>query len=207
MVQEDRSRILVLEGVGFFFSCGHGYIKAVEADPCGGTVETRLICPRCYHEECLCCGGCFTGRWLDFCALCQRFWNFEAWVDYAIANSSSKIRCRHGIILVPAVDEEPVAQSPWPDLLTLGEGDVELERTVRTDGALLIDVSTSMKVMDQVDGRGKPDNSGVGDMVTWNICSVECDATLGTDADWVPPEQPFDFSWFQGPETTAMHED
>ncbi|RYP76690.1 hypothetical protein DL771_001612 [Monosporascus sp. 5C6A] len=200
MVQEDRSRVLVLEGVGFFFPCGHGYVKSVEADPSRGTIETTLVCPRCHHEECLRCGGCFTGRWLDFCALCQGFWNFEAWVNYATAESASEIRCRHGIIIVPAVDEEPVVHSPWPDLLTLGEGDIQLERTIGSDGGLLINASTTMKVTDQVDGLGRPKNSNVGAMMTWNLCGVECDVRLGTDENWLPPEPPFDFAWFRGPE-------
>ncbi|KAK7745193.1 hypothetical protein SLS62_009906 [Diatrype stigma] len=217
------NKVLVLEGVGLFFPCGHGYVKAVDPSPAPGAaaIETALVCPRCSDDgECLACGGVFSGRWCDFCTLCTGFWNFAAWVDYAIASGARRIRFRQGMILVPAEaavgggaeTEVVTAHVPWPALLTLGEGDVELVSVVNDDdddgedggdgdGLPGIDALATLKVMDQVDHRGRPDASRVGERMTRTVYSLEHDVRLGSDEGWLPPEPTLNFSRFEDAET------
>lgn len=205
-------KTLILEGVALFFPCGHGYIKAVDPNPAPGTapIETALTCPQCSGDsnggECLRCGGVFSGRWCDFCTLCNGFWNFAAWVDYAVVSGAGRIRCRQGVILVPTVvpaaagvhEAAAVNKLPWPDLLTLGEGDVVLIRgPVMEDGGFTVDAAATLRVKDQVDRRGRGDSSLVGADMTWNLYSTECNVELGSDEGWLPPEPMLNFSRFQ----------
>ncbi len=81
--------------------------------------------------------------------------------------------------------------------MTLGDGDVELHRReVGPDGDLVIDASATLRVKDQVDHRGRPDTSRIGEKMTWTVCSMDCDVKLDSDEYWLPPEPTLDFSDF-----------
>ena len=193
MSNEKKTTVLSLKGVAFFFACGHGYVMAV-ADSSPSVTETRLVCPRCGASECPQCTGVFSGHWLDFCSLCEKFFNFTAWVDYAVTVGARRIRCQRGVIIIPTDGEaEEFAPSPifspWPHLMTLGDGDIELEGTTDSDGVCVVYALANIKVRDQVNGHGKPDESRIGHKMAWTVCRIE---SAGVGPDDVLPPEPFD---------------
>ncbi|KAI0377912.1 hypothetical protein F5Y04DRAFT_291531 [Hypomontagnella monticulosa] len=111
-----------VDGAGIFFGCGHSYVMGTERfatlDP--GFID-RLLCPICYHHECLICGAFYSG-WLDTCGICLQFCTFESVADEAVTEGVNELHFGHGIVVVPCVGDEPFKVFGWPKDFHLGVG-------------------------------------------------------------------------------------
>ncbi|KAI0009597.1 hypothetical protein F4779DRAFT_365037 [Xylariaceae sp. FL0662B] len=151
-----QEQIYELEATAIFFGCGHRFVQFTDDTPAlNKELQDHLFCPICHSQKCLSCGANFAG-WVNSCEKCRRFVIFEAEADVAIAKDMKKMSFKHGIIMVPSVDDDETRIKKWVSCLSSALGFAVIEAEVGDGGSIVAadDMQLQLSHITQLDDRG-----------------------------------------------------